>query len=471
MAEEDVSKYYDEKEEALTRGMKTRHLTMIAIGGAIGSGLFIGAGDVLTTAGPLGAVIGYIVGGMIMYAAMLSLGEMAVAMPISGSFQAYASKFISPMAGYATGWLYWLNWGTSGAAALVASAMIMHAWFPMVQDWVWCLVFSGGLTLLNLLPVGNFGEAEFWFAGIKVAAILCFIVVGVMIIFGFVPHQAGTLAGFKTFYADGWFPNGLTSVFLAMVTVSVAFQGTELVGIAAGESKNPERNVPRAIKQVGFRIFLFYILSTIVLAMIIPYKEAGLSQSPFAQIFSFANIPYAYNIMNFVIITACLSLINSSLYACSRLLWSMSHEGLAPKFLGKTNRHMVPIYGVFITLALMLMALLIKFFGAEKIILMIMNASGLIGCLIWAMIGAAHLGFRRYYVKHGGDPDKLKFRVILHPVIPIFCLAANLIIVFSMYFDPTQRTVFYSGVACVVVIILTYLFFVKGRKTDFHLNR
>lgn len=470
MADNEQIKLYDEKEEALKRGMKTRHLTMIAIGGSISSGFFLASGAVLSSAGPLGAVLGYIVGGMVMFAVMLSLGEMAVEMPISGSFQAYASKFISPFMGYTTGWLYWLNWGTSGAAALIASAIIMHGWFPCVQEWVWCVVFAGSLTILNLMPVGAFGETEFWFAGIKVAAIIGFIILGAAIVFGITPQSGFHIAGLAAFYSNGLFPNGMTAVFLTMVTVAVAFQGTELVGIAAGESGNPQKNVPRAIKQVGLRIFLFFVLSTIVMAMIIPYKQAGLSKSPFAEIFTLAHIPYADHIMNFVIITACLSSINSALYACSRLLWSLSHENMAPKFLGRTNSRKVPIYGVLATLTLMLMALLIKSFGAERIYLMIINASGLVGCLIWAIIGWAHIGFRNYYFRHGGTLANLKFRIALHPLIPVFAVITNLVIIFCMCFDPDQRTVFYSGIVALIIIAVSYFCFMRKKTPDLHIS-
>lgn len=463
MGNEKEIKLFDE-DEALNRGMKSRHLAMIAIGGTIGSALFLGLGDIVRTAGPFGATLAFVVGGIIMLLALLSLSEMAVAMPISGSFQAYASRFISPFAGYATGWLYWLNWGTSATAALVAAAMLMRNWYPGIADWVWCISIAAILCVINMMSSRAFGEAEFWFAGIKVVAIISFIAIGAAVLFGIWPVTGQTIAGFSAFTQDGFFPNGFFPVFLTMILVVCSFQGAELVGIAAGESENAEKNVPKAIKNVGIRILLFYILATIVVACIIPYKDASVSDSPFAKVFSIIGIPYASDVMNFVIVTSCLSSINSALYACARLLWSMARERLAPAFLGKVNKNGVPFNGVLATVALMMIALLVKVFGAEQVFVMMLAASGLIGCLIWIIISWSQIGFRNYLTSQGGSSKQLKFKTPFYPLIPVAGIVANVVIVIGMWFDPSQRIVLYSGGACVALITISYFAIVRRRR-------
>ncbi len=222
----------------LKRDMKSRHLMMISIGGTIGTGLFLGSGQTIGQAGPLGAILAYLFGGLIMYLVLLCLAELAVAMPVAGSFQTYATRFISPGAGFTTGWVYWINWAVCIAADFTAAGIIMHNWFPQVAVSFWCVLFAVALALLNLISVKAYGEAEFWFAGIKVVAIVSFIVAGAGLIFGFSGHEGSLgLSNFKT--DSGLFPNGLKAVFLTMIAVVYSFQGSELVGIAAGECENP----------------------------------------------------------------------------------------------------------------------------------------------------------------------------------------------------------------------------------------
>ena len=463
MESEKEVKLFNE-DETLKRGMKSRHLAMIAIGCTIGSTLFLGLGDIVRTAGPFGATLAFVIGGIIMLLALLSLSEMAVAMPISGSFQAYASKFISPFAGYATGWLYWLNWGTSATAALVAASILMRNWYPGIAEWIWCVGIAVILCVINMLSSKAFGEAEFWFAGIKVVAIVIFIAIGGAVLFGIWPVVGQDIVGFSAFSKDGYFPNGLFPVFLTMILVVCSFQGAELVGIAAGESENAEKNVPKAIKNVGVRILLFYILATIVVACIVPYKDANVSVSPFAQVFSIIGIPYATDVMNFVIITSCLSSINSALYACSRLLWSMARERLAPAFLGKVNESGVPFNGVLLTAGLMMVALLVKVFGAEQLFIMMLAASGLIGCLIWIIISWSQIGFRNYLKRQGGSVRQLKFKTWFYPLVPVAGIVANIVIVCGMWFDESLRVVLYSGGACVALITVSYFAIVKARR-------
>ncbi|MGB8953817.1 MAG: amino acid permease, partial [Tumebacillaceae bacterium] len=254
--------------QELQRTMKSRHLFMISLGGVIGTGFFLGSGYTIGQAGPLGAVVSYLVGGFIMYLTMLCLGELAVAMPVAGSFQTYTTKFIGPGYGFAVGWTYWLGWAVTVALELLSAGQLMQRWWPNSPVWVWCLVFGLVLFVLNALSARVFAETEFWFASIKVLAILLFIVIGAAAIFGVVGSNAST-AGQIT--QVGLLPNGLVGLLLTMMTVNFAFQGTELIGIAAGESEEPEKTIPRAINSTVWRTLVFFVLAILVLSSLLPW--------------------------------------------------------------------------------------------------------------------------------------------------------------------------------------------------------
>lgn len=459
------------EKKGLKRDLKSRHLMMISIGGTIGTGLFLASGQTINQAGPAGAIIGYLVGGFIMLLVLLCLAELSIAMPVAGSFQSYASRFISPGAGFTTGWLYWINWAICIAADFTAAGMIANNWFPIIPVWAWCVGFAVLLAGLNLISVKSYGEAEFWFAGVKVAAIISFIIAGTALMFGGIGNEGAIgLSNFNT--GDGVFPNGFFAVFLTMIAVSYSFQGAELVGIAAGESENPAKHIPRVMKGITVRIVLFYVIAIFVLAATIPWKEAGVLESPFAHVFNRIGIPFASTIMNAVVLTSALSAGNSALYACSRLLWSMSKEGLAPAFLGKLNSSGVPFNGVLITLVLAGMSLLTQAFAPDTVYLWLMSSTGLTGCLIWIIIAWCQINFRKEYLKLGGKLEKLRFKTPLYPLVPILTIVLNLGAVFSLYFDETQHVVLYSGAVGVVLIYLFYYFFMNNKirakegKTD-----
>lgn len=446
----------------LKREMKARHLLMISIGGTIGTGLFVGSGQTIGQAGPLGAILAYLFGGLIMYLVLLCLAELAVAMPVAGSFQSYATRFISPGMGFTTGWLYWINWAICIAADFTAAGMIMNHWFPQVATYIWCGVFVCILALLNWFSVRVYGESEFWFASIKVTAIIAFIILGAGMMFGF--SGDGNALGFSNFHDEkGLFPNGFQAVFLTMLAVVYSFQGAELVGIAAGECDNPGKQVPRAVKGVAARIVIFYILAMVVLTGTIPWQEASVMESPFAHVFGKMGLPWAEGIMSFVVLTSALSAGNSALYACSRLLWSMANENLAPAWLGRLNSKGVPFYGVILTLLLASMSLLTEEFAADTVYLWLMSSTGLTGCLIWVIIAWCQLRFRREYLKLGGQIKDLVFQTPFYPLVPYLAIALNLIVIGSLYFDESQRIVLYTGIPAVALIYLYYRVFMDKR--------
>jgi len=444
------------EKSGLKRDMKSRHLMMISIGGTIGTGLFMGSGQVISQAGPLGAILAYLFGGFVMYLALLCLGELAVAMPVAGSFQTYASRFISPGIGFTVGWLYWINWAVCIAADFTAAGIIMAAWFPQVAVWVWCAIFAVVLAALNLISVKVYGETEFWFASIKVVAIVGFIIAGAGLMFGFAGREGAI--GISNFgLGAGLFPNGGWAVFLTMITVVYSFQGSELVGIAAAECENPGKNVPRVIKGIALRIVLFYVLAMIVLAATIPFQEAGLLESPFAHVFGRIGIPLAQDIMSFVVLTSALSAGNSALYVCSRLLWSMSKDKQAPGWLSKLNSRGVPFYGVLVTLALSGLSLLTSEFAADTVYLWLMSSVGLTGCLIWFIIAWCQLNFRKNFTQLGGKVEQLIFKTPFYPIVPVVAMLLNVGIILSLYFDESQQIVLYTGIPVVVFIYLYYI--------------
>lgn len=439
----------------LNRGMRSRHLAMIAIGGTISASFFMGIGDIIHQVGTFGTVIGYIIGGLVMFLTLLSLAEMAIALPVSGSFQEYATRFISPLAGFCTGWLYLINWITAAAASITAASIIMTSWFSGVEPWMWSILFIVIIAAMNFFPVKAYGEIEFWFAGIKILAIIIFIIIATAIALGFVPNF-GPIVGFKSFTEHGLFPNGLTPFFYGIVIIVCTYQGAELVGIAAGESEDPEKNIRSAIRNVGLRILLFFVISVFLISIIEPWQNLSVTGTPFITILAKCGIPHIDTIMQIVIVISCLSAVNSAFYASARLLWSMANDKQAPQIYAKVNKNSVPFVGVIVTAGLSGLCLISKFVGAEKVFMLIISSSGMVGCLVWLMIAWSHIGFRKYLTKTGQSPTKLAFRVRPFPLVPILGIVANAIIILGMLIDPDQRTVVYSGVLLLIFFIIVY---------------
>ncbi|MCC9022115.1 amino acid permease [Bacillus nakamurai] len=461
-----------QNENQLQRTMKSRHLFMISLGGVIGTGFFLSTGYTINQAGPLGAVLSYLVGGFIMFLTMLCLGELAVALPVSGSFQTYATKFISPAFGFAFGWLYWLGWAVTCAIEFLSAGQLMLRWFPHVGVWVWCLVFVGLMFILNAITTKAFAESEFWFSGIKILVILLFIILGGAAMFGLIDLKHGAQAPFFThFYEDGLFPNGIKAMLITMITVNFAFQGTELIGVAAGESEDPEKTIPRSIRQTVWRTLVFFVLSIIVIAGMIPWKQAGVVESPFVVVFEQIGIPYAADIMNFVILIALLSVANSGLFASTRILYAMANEGQAFKALGKTNKRGVPLNALIVTLAVACLSLLSKVAAPETVYMFLLSLAGLSAQVGWITISLSQLMFRRKYIREGGKVEDLKFKTPLYPVLPLVGLTLNTVVLISLAFDPEQRLALYCGIPFMVICFIVYHLYVKKHKqSDKHLE-
>ena len=446
-----------EQQNELKRSMSSRHLFMISLGGVIGTGLFLGSGYTISQAGPIGTILSFLVGGFIMYLTMLCLGELTVAMPVSGSFQTYMTRFVSPSLGFGVGWLYWLGWAVTVALELLSSGLLMQRWFPDSPVWMWCAIFGGVLFLLNALSARAFGESEFWFSSIKVSAIILFIILGGAAMFGLIDLKNGQPAPmFSNFTSSPLLPHGITGLLMTMITVNFSFQGTELIGIAAGESKEPEKTIPQSIRNTVWRTLVFFILAIFILAGMIPHEQAGVIESPFVVVFDSIGIPYAADIMNFVVLTALLSVANSGLYAATRMLYALSNEGMASKKLAAVNKKGIPMNALSITFAIALLSLLSGFFAENTVFMVLLSIAGLGAQVGWISISASQLAFRRHYLKNGGKLEDLKFRTPLYPIVPIVSLVLNLTVLVSLAFDSEQRIALYCGIPFMIIAIIVF---------------
>lgn len=440
----------------LSRTMKSRHLLMLSLGGVIGTGLFLNVGYTINQAGPGGAIIGYLIGGLILYMVMTCLGELAVHMPVTGSFQTYATKYIHPTAGFSLGWMYFVGSAATAGVEFTAAGILMKHWFPDVSTWIWCAAFIVLLFLLNALSTKGFAEAEFWFASIKVVAVLFFIVVGIAVIFGIVPMESRSAPFAENLEPGLLFPAGIIIIFVTMMNVIFSYQGSELVGIAAGETEKPEKTIPKAIRTIIFRIVIFYIASIVVLSAIFPASELGLLESPFVKLLELVGIPFAADIMNFIILTAILSVGNSCLYASTRLIWAMSLEGMAPKIFSKTNKRNIPFNALLFTIAFSLLSLLTSVMKADTVFVLLMSIAGISVTISWMGIALSQLMFRKKYIADGGKIEDLKYKVKWYPIIPLFCLIfCGGIIVFLLW-DPTQRIGVLYGIGFLLLCIIFY---------------
>ncbi len=425
----------------LKRGLSSRHLQMIAIGGSIGTGLFVASGGSIAAAGPGGALVAFAAVGLMVFLLMQSLGEMTAKIPVAGSFQTFATRFVSPSFGFAIGWNYWFNWAITVAAELVAAGIVMDFWLPQVPGWVWAGVFLALLTGLNALSAKAFGEGEFWLAMIKVVTVVVFLVAGTLMIFGIIGGQSDPLGNWRD--AKDVFHGGWLSIISVFMIAGFSFQGTELVGVAAGEAKNPRREVPKAIRKVFWRIMIFYIGAIFVIGCLVPLTDPSLlssgetdvASSPFTLVFENAGIAFAAALMNAVILTAILSAGNSGLYASTRMLYSMALDGKAPKAFGRLNRRGVPMTALMATAAVGLFGFLTALVGQGAAYAWLLNVSGLCGFIVWVGIAISHYRFRRGYIAQGGDVRDLPYKASFFPLGPLVAFAMLLIVIAGQNYE------------------------------------
>ena len=453
-------------ETGLRRTMGPRHLIMIAMGGVIGSGLFLSSGYTISQAGPLGAVLAYLVGAFVVYLVMACLGELAIAYPVSGAFHIYAARSIGPATGFTTAWLYWLCWAVAIGSEFTASGLLMQRWFPGVEVWVWCVVFAAILFGFNAVSSRFFGESEFWFSIVKVGAIIALIVLGGAALVGFQPlsESANHPFLFENFNTSGGlFPNGFSGVLVTALAVFYAFSGSELIGVAAGETTDPARNIPKAMRSTVVRLLIFFVGAIAVIAATVPFDQVGLDESPFVTVFSSVGIPYAADIMNFVIITALLSAGNSGLFSCARMLYSLSDEGHAPKALKRLTRRGIPLVALSVSMLGGLASLISSVVAPETVYLALVSVAGFAVVGVWMSITASHFFHRRAFIRNGGQVADLAYKAPLFPLVPILAFTLCLVSLVGIAFDPNQVAALYFGIPFVAACYI-YFHFMHGRR-------
>ncbi|MFV5348459.1 amino acid permease [Acinetobacter soli] len=379
----------------LQRGLKNRHIQLIAMGGAIGTGLFLGSAHVIEKAGP-SIILGYAIGGLIVFLIMRQLGEMIVHEPVAGSFSHFANKYWGKFPGFLTGWNYWMLYILVAMTELTAVGKYINYWWPEIPNWISVLFFFVVITLVNLGNVKFYGESEFWLSIIKVTAIIAMIVFGIYLIF---TADSSSTASFSNLWTHGgFFPNDFEGLFYMLAFLMFGFGGIELVGMAAAEAKDPEKTIPKAINQVVPRILIFYVGSMVILLSLVPWNQlsfGGLDKSPFVMVFSMIGIAWAAHLVNFIILTAALSVYNSGMYANSRMLYGLAKQGNAPKIFTQTNKHGVPIPAVLLSAFLILGCVPLNYYLPEDALSHLMYI--VVGALVlnWLMITLTHLKFKR----------------------------------------------------------------------------
>ena len=382
---------------ALRRGLKNRHLQMIALGGAIGTGLFYGSASTIALAGPA-VMLAYLLGGVMIFFIMRMLGEMAVDEPVSGSFSHYAGKYWGDFPGFLSGWNYWFNYIIVSMAELAAVGIYMNFWLPDLPQWISALICLAVITALNLINVRAYGEMEFWMALVKITAIVLMIGLGGWLLVTGAPFPENVS---NLWEHGGFLPNGWWGFFLGTAVVMFSFGGIELIGITAGEAEDPDRTIPKAINQVIWRILIFYVGTMAVLMALWPWNEVGKAASPFVQIFANVGIDAAAHILNFVVLMAAVSVYNSAIYSNSRMLYGLASTEDAPVFLSKLSGSGVPVRGILISSGITLICVALNYFFPGKVFLLLISVATCAAVISWSVICITHLKFRRHCERAG----------------------------------------------------------------------
>ncbi|MFD8501022.1 amino acid permease [Amycolatopsis sp. NPDC059657] len=451
-----------EKGESYSKALGNRQVQMIAIGGAIGVGLFLGAGGKLHQIGP-SLVLSYAICGVAAYFVMRALGELVLHEPSSGSFVTYARKFIGPWAGFASGWMYWVNWAMTGIAEITAVAIYVHKWLPDVPQWITALVALGVLLAVNLLSVKLFGELEFWFSVVKVLAIVVFLVTAA----GLVLTSAdigGTPAGLHNLTGhSGFFPAGVGMALMTLQAVIFAYSAIEVVGIAAGETKDARTVLPKAINSVIWRIGVFYVGSVLMLAMLLPWPFYNGDESPFVTVFSRLGIPGIGDVMNAVVLTAALSSCNSGLYSTGRILRALADKGEAPKFVGRMSARHVPYGGILFTSAAYVLGVVLNYLVPKDAFDIAIAIASLGVITTWATLIFCQLRLRQAALR--GEVERPSYRMPLAPYSGWATLGFLVLVVVLMAFsDGAEKIAFYSIPVLAVVLAVGWRVVAKKQK-------
>jgi amino acid transporter, AAT family len=446
--------------EGLHRRLGQRQLTMMAIGGAIGVGLFLGSSVTIRLAGPA-VILSYLLGAGIALIMSYALAEMAVVHPVAGAFGVYAEKYLNPWAGFSVRATYGVAQIIAIGAEVTAAGIYISFWFPNVPQWVWVVLVSAALVALNAMQVNRLGEFEYWFAMIKVAAIVAFIIVGLSLILGVGSRHAIGLSNLTQH--GGFLPAGWKGVWLSLTITVTSYMGLEIIAVTAGEAQDPEVSIPRAMRNIVWRLILFYVLAIAIMVTMVPWNQTSnsstLSGSPFVTAFAAAHIPFAAAIMNFVVLTAALSSVNTNLYLSTRMLFSLGHGGYAPAWMGKVSGNGVPHRALLVSTAGIMAAVLLAIFAPKNAFLMLYGTAVAGMLFVWLVILNTHLRFRKAITQE--RLLKLPMRLRAHPFFTVAGILLLLAISVTTFFvDGLQ----WSVPAFSVFLALISLWFVRSRR-------
>ncbi|MGI8471364.1 proline-specific permease ProY [Pectobacterium brasiliense] len=438
----------------LKRGLSTRHIRFIALGSAIGTGLFYGSASAIQMAGP-SVLLAYLIGGVVAYIIMRALGEMSVHNPQSSSFSRYAQDYLGPLAGYITGWTYCFEMLIVAIADVTAFGIYMGVWFPAVPHWVWVLSVVLIIGAINLMNVKAFGELEFWLSFFKVATIIIMIVAGIgIIVWGI--GNGGEPTGIHNLWSNGgFFSNGVMGMILSLQLVMFAYGGVEIIGITAGEAKDPQKSIPRAINSVPWRILVFYVGTLFVIMSIYPWNQVGTNGSPFVLTFQHMGITAAAGILNFVVITASLSAINSDVFGVGRMLHGMAEQGHAPKVFSRISKRGIPWVTVVVMMMALLVAVYLNYIMPGKVFLVIASLATFATVWVWIMILFSQIAFRRRL-----SPDEVKalaFPLRGGIVTSVFGIVFLFFIIGLIGYFPDTRVSLYVGIIWILLLLVCYV--------------
>ncbi|MGA5419332.1 amino acid permease [Streptomyces lavendulocolor] len=449
--------------DGLKAGLKNRHLSMIAIGGVIGAGLFVGSSGGIAKAGPAILVSYLLVGAMVVFV-MRMLGEMAAASPNSGSFSAYADRALGRWAGFSIGWLYWFFWVVVLAVEATAGAVILEGWIPAVPQWAWALIVMVVLTATNLVSVSSYGEFEFWFAGIKVVAIGAFVVIGMLAVFGFLPGSDNPGAGLAHLTdAGGFMPNGAGAILTGVLMVVFSFMGSEIVTLAAGESEDPRRAVTKATNSVIWRIAVFYLGSIFVVLTLLPWNDTSIvKKGSYVAALDSIGIPHAGQIMNVIVLTAVLSCLNSGLYTASRMAFSLGERGDAPKAFAKANAKGVPTAAILASVAFGFAAVYFNYAFKDTVFDFLLSSSGAVALFVWLVICFTQLRMRGILMRE--VPEKVTVKMWLFPYLTWATAAMITFVLAYMVYDKDNREVVLLSTLVAAVVVSVGVVLGRVRK-------
>ncbi|GGB01821.1 amino acid permease [Macrococcus hajekii] len=426
------------------RGLEQRHVMMLSFGGVIGTGLFLSTGYTLQQAGPIGTVVSYIVGALLVYMIMKCLGALAVKHPDVGGFHTYANIYIHPSVGHVVAWSYWLCWTIAIGSEITAGGILFQKWLPNFPVWLFSLIFIAIIIAINLTSSRIYGEAEFWLSLVKVLAIVAFILIGLLILFNVIPSSLKPVTASTQLFDV---PNGLFGIFITMLAVNYAFSGTELIAIAAGETKNPESVIPKAIRATIWRLVLLFIGTIVIMVLLLPTDKANLLESPFVSILDSVGVPYAGDIMNFIILTALLSAANSGLYAASRMLWSLSEQDNILPVAKKLSSKGMPVNATLISLAGALLSLLSSVIAPTMVYLVLVSVAGFAVVVVWMSICLSRIN----QLKAEGVRKRSAY------ILPVTAFTLCLVSCIGVLFDPNQRLATLIGLPfCLIVWLIHY---------------